>query len=422
MAHHDSNIRPETVALNALIRDTLDRAQGQGSRCTANALLFLGSGHRGFPAAVVRDCVLEPVDKLVWMVIYQSGLGTGACAVFPSYTDIARLANVSSTATVSRAIAILRATRWLSRSARSRDASARFGGTVYALHDGALPLADAMVLDPGYRAFLEGASRHHHARVRRVAAAVAASLNENARPRKDVPAPVNREKADRVPHPGGGRRTLSFGAALRTGVGAIRAQRRARDVEQESKAVTQDPQNLKAVATHPQNLKAEATHHQNLKAMVADPQNLKAAVHHPQNSNAVTRLPLIFPERLKANQRSVAARHLAQIPGDLRQSVLDELEGRLQAERHGAIPVYDELRYLRHLCWAVNQGGFRPNLALKVQAERDCRQRDMERLHEEAAAREREREERASRPKGTDAVAEIRKKLGLPPTPRRRPR
>ena len=58
MAYNDSDIRPQTVALDALIRDTLVRAQGPGSPCTANALLFLGSGHRGFPAAVVRDGVL----------------------------------------------------------------------------------------------------------------------------------------------------------------------------------------------------------------------------------------------------------------------------------------------------------------------------------------------------------------------------
>ena len=162
-----------------------------GTPSTADALLFLGNGHHAVPALVVHDPVLEPVDKLIWMVIYQRGRGMGATAVFPGYTEIARLANVASTATVARAIAILRATRWLSLCVRGRDAGGRFSGNVYALHDEPLPLADALHLDPGYMAFLQAARRHHHARVRRIAAALCASLDADIRAGKDVLAPVN---------------------------------------------------------------------------------------------------------------------------------------------------------------------------------------------------------------------------------------
>ena len=191
MARNDSEIRPETYALDALIRETLARGHRRGAAANSDALLFLGNRHHAFPMVVVQDPILEPVDKLVWMIICQSGQSTGTRAVFPSYAAIARLANVSSTSTVSRAIAILRATRWLSLCARSREANGRFGGNVYALHDEPLPLADALHLDPGYMAFLIDAANHHHARVRRVVAAVAASLDEDIRAGKDVLAPVN---------------------------------------------------------------------------------------------------------------------------------------------------------------------------------------------------------------------------------------
>ena len=170
MTHDEADIRPETYALDALIRETIARARRGGSTPAADALLFLGNWHHAFPALVVEDPVLEPVDKLVWMVVYRSAHGTGSKAVFPSYADIARRANVSSSSTVSRAISILRATRWLSLCARSRDTNGRFAGNVYALHDEPLPLADALHLDPGYMAFLQDSANHHHARVRRVAA------------------------------------------------------------------------------------------------------------------------------------------------------------------------------------------------------------------------------------------------------------
>jgi hypothetical protein len=65
----------------------------------------------------------------------------------------------------------------------------------------------------------------------------------------------------------------------------------------------------------------------------------------------------VYPERLTPKQREAAVRHLAEIPDGQRQAVLDELEGRLRAERHGAKPVYDELSYLRVVRRALQATG-----------------------------------------------------------------
>ena len=92
--------------------------------------------------------------------------------------------------------------------------------------------------------------------------------------------------------------------------------------------------------------------------------------------------------------------------------------GRLQAARQGAKPVYDALRYLHHLCAEVNRGGFHPNLGLKVQGARERRRRDAERARGEAAAHK--RPARALRPPNESPLAEMKKKLGLPPAPRRK--
>ena len=401
MAEDDPAIRPETSGLDALIRETVSRARQDGTSSAADALLFLGNGHHAVPALVVHDPVLEPVDKLIWMVIYQRGRGTGATAVFPSYTDIARLANVASTATVARAIAILRATRWLSLCVRGRDAGGRFSGNVYALHDEPLPLADALHLDPDYMAFLQAARRHHHARVRRIAAALCASLDADIRAGKDVLAPVNlierRLDAIRAIHQGGGRRYFSFSAAVLSSLANTGAER---------ENVDRDPdQNLKAVPCSSKDINKTTT-------TKTDSERAARASAALEN--------LIFPACLKDNQRVLASHYLARVPVEHRQAVLDELEGRLQAARHGAKPVYDALRYLHHLCTEVNRGGFHPNLGLKVQGARERRRREAERSREEAAAHERKRQARASRPPGKSPLAEMRKKLGLPPAPGRK--
>ena len=110
---------------------------------------------------------------------------------------------------------------------------------------------------------------------------------------------------------------------------------------------------------------------------------------------------LVYPERLTPEQRETAARQLTAIPGDLRQAVLDELEGRLRAERQGAKPVYDALSYLRHLCGKAAAGDFEANLGLKIRDERRRRQEEAERRRQaqlaQQAAERRKQEPRVRR-------------------------
>jgi len=111
--------------------------------------------------------------------------------------------------------------------------------------------------------------------------------------------------------------------------------------------------------------------------------------------NGVATTQLVYPGRLTPEQRETAARQLAAIPGELRQAVLDELEGRLRAERQGAKLVYDPLSYLRHLCGKAAAGDFEANLGLKIRDERRQRQEEAERrrqaqLAQQAAERQKQ--------------------------------
>jgi hypothetical protein len=77
-------------------------------------------------------------------------------------------------------------------------------------------------------------------------------------------------------------------------------------------------------------------------------------------------VPLIFPARLSANQKALAQKYLARLPVSLRQTLLDELMGRIQAESYGARPLYDEMRFLHALCRSAKRREFQPNLGIKV--------------------------------------------------------
>ena len=113
-------LRPETLALDALIRAVVAKVEASEDSGPPDRMVFLGNRHQSFPTAVIEDRVLEPVDKVVWMVISLAVRETGGDTAFPGYEAIGRMANVSSRSTIARAIAILRATRWLTLCARSR--------------------------------------------------------------------------------------------------------------------------------------------------------------------------------------------------------------------------------------------------------------------------------------------------------------
>lgn len=406
-------IRPETLALDKLIKATIARVEASRDAGAADTVLFLGNRHQSFPTAVICDPVLEPVDKLVWMVIMLSVRETGANAAFPSYETISRLANVSSRSTIARAIAILRASRWLTLCGRMRKASGRFRGNVYALHDEPLPLADVIHLDGDYMAFLNKAVSHGHARVCTVAKGVLASIDEDVGGGRDVCAPehpIERRLQSAVSTGNEGlRRFFSF---TRDAIQQIRqdsmGNRRARD---------HHDQNSNSVETRVQKSnvhKSNSGCSSNNKKTTTTTSGEDASkfMHAGEHGE-----PLVYPRRLGENQRDIANRYLSKLAPADRQPILDELEGRFQAEQKGMKPVYDEISFLFRLCELMKSGEFVPNLGIKV---RDAR-RARETQRQQAA-----RQDTATEPKETEeqrqnrmALAkvrmdEMRKALGMP--------
>lgn len=413
MGEGSRGLRPETHALDALIQATVERAQQESGSKQSDTMLFMGNRHQAFPTLVVQDPVLEPVDKLVWMVIMLQAQETGGSTAFPSYEYLAKKTNVSSTSTISRAIAILRSTRWLTLCVRLREASGRFRGNVYALHDEPLPLADALHLDPEYMKFLQQSLGHHHARVRLVAKGVLDTIDEDIQEGLDICAQVHplerRMQAAEAIQQDSPRRYFAFSAKVMT---------RLRNVVGEDGTDHRD-QNSKAEETqlqisNPQNSKSGSSSYINKKTTtttkpVKDKNIIGTAESEPS---------LIYPKRLSDNQRAVADRYLKTVSATARQPILDELEGRFRSEQKGMKPVYDEIRFLHFLCRASNQGKFVPNLGIKVRDERiereKARERHLKRQEQSLAEAKRCENSRAS---GQRQLAELRKSLNMPARP-----
>jgi hypothetical protein len=127
--------------------------------------------------------------------------------------------------------------------------------------------------------------------------------------------------------------------------------------------------------------------------------------------------PLVYPTRLGENHHEIAARYLGGLALEQRQPILDELEGRFQAEEKGMKPVYDEISFLHSLCKLMKQGKFRPNLGIKV---RDWRRGEREKARVDACSgklhqppSETDEQRRQRRASGLKHLAEMRKLLGM---------
>lgn len=408
MGEGSRGLRPETHALDALIQATIERVQQESGSIHADTMLFMGNRHQAFPTLVVQDPVLEPVDKLVWMVIMLQAQETGGSTAFPSYEYLAKKTNVSSTSTISRAIAILRATRWLTLCARLREASGRFRGNVYALHDEPLPLADALHLDPDYMKFLQQSLGHHHARVRLVAKGVLDTIDEDIQEGLDICAqghPLERRmqaaEAIRQDSP---RRYFAFSAKVMTQLRNVVSEDGADHRDQNSKADETGPQ-----IANPQNSKSSScSSYINKTTTTKTTDEIKIAG--PLDGEQA----LIYPKRLSENQRELADRYLKSVPAAARQSILDELEGRFRSEQKGMKPVYDEMRFLHFLCRAANKGEFVPNLGIKVRDERIEREKARLRyLKQQERSLEEVKRRDSSSASGQRQLAELRKSLSL---------
>lgn len=413
MGEGSRGLRPETHALDALIQATIERAQQDSGSTHTDTMLFMGNRHQAFPTLVVQDPVLEPVDKLVWMVIMLQAQVTGGSTAFPSYEYLARKTNVSSTSTISRAVAILRATRWLTLCARLREASGRFRGNVYALHDEPLPLVDALHLDPDYMKFLQQSLGHHHARVRLVAKGVLDTIDEDIQEGIDICAqghPLERRlQAAEAIQQDSPRRYFAFSATVMTRLRNVVGEGGADHRDQNSKMdgtglQISNPQNSKSGSCSSYICKTTTTEHV---------EDIKISGHAEGKSS------LIYPKRLSDNQRELADRYLKSVPAAVRQPILDELEGRFRSEQKGMKPVYDEMRFLHFLCRASNKGEFVPNLGIKVRDERiereKVRLRSLKQKEQSLVEAKRRESSNAS---GQQQLSELRKSLNLPVRPR----
>lgn len=402
-----STASPQAQALSLFINSAIEQLHASTETTKSECgLLFLGNWQDAFPRLLVTDPILEPVDKLTWQVIRIHVATPGSVTAFPSYETIATYTNVRSNHTVSRALAILRATRWLSLCARVRNSNGRYLGNVYVLHDEPITLGDAMYLDSEYMHFLISSGDHKHPRVRKIAQSVLATIQELINSDRD---PLG----ERI-HTRAYERRLStltckhrhtepsLMLAERRDIFAISDVQMARlettetadlkNMHSENNGKQAPVQNVHtdepSVSVHVQNLHSEQDDrnsavqnmHSVQKVHTATCSSSKYINTTTTSSNTYLACEengseLHFPASLTQNEHDLAQMYLYRIDAAMRQDVLDEWHGRLLAAERRSNPIDNPIGYLAGLCRRAGTGEFQITIGLKIRDKRESETR-----------------------------------------------
>jgi len=172
------DVCPETRALGRSVTAALARHKRRYQGTWLRALVLLQPNSTEPPSALIEDTDLEPVDKLIWLVLMSRACNGDGVAVLPTHLELARCANVAARQTVASSLSILRCRRWMTVCRTSWRKGGQQKGSAYALHVTPLPIADTIHLDPHYRSFVEESAGNRHARIRRAAKDVLGQLPE----------------------------------------------------------------------------------------------------------------------------------------------------------------------------------------------------------------------------------------------------
>lgn len=155
-----------------------------GRTCSPEAAGFVYSGLKQeiVPQRLLLDSRLTPLERNGWLV-FKMLLDKQGYAV-PRYQDLqpylaqTPYGEQASRETVSRIIAILRMTRWISLLAQGRDSSTgRIVGNMYILHEDPVTAQEAAVLDPSYAELVTKNLHHNIKSVRIVAEKIAEEMD-----------------------------------------------------------------------------------------------------------------------------------------------------------------------------------------------------------------------------------------------------
>lgn len=147
-------------------------------------LVYLGNVHDAIPRLLILDQGLRLEERCVWQVMRIHITDPARPASLLTQSQLAHQCCVDIK-TMRRYLHALRATRWITRCAIVHGR-----GTVWALHDEPLSVAETLLLDPGYMQFINECAQGKHKRLSELGQAIFNTFRDDVAHGHDYSQPV----------------------------------------------------------------------------------------------------------------------------------------------------------------------------------------------------------------------------------------
>ena len=339
-----------------------------------SGMIYTDNWYDSHPRMLILDPVLNPYDKVVWLVIRSRCSPGMSLTAFPTYDEIQSSLHISRGA-VATSITKLRLTRWVTllRRERVRNTSGQFtkDGNIYMIHGEPVSLSDTFDLDANYMAFTHQCASHRNTEVRKVAATIRTTfkfeLDCGVDPLRDQHPLDRRMEAWRNRD---GDQESQFYSYHPKAIEHTDSPSNTSETQPNSKFSSRD-----APVVHDVNHGAQssAVHTKNQVSSVERSayvsSNIKNNNYLQPNSSSSELGNLQYPETLSSNQRYLVQIRLSRLPDTLpdppapwenwEQALLDELSGRMQAGVCGDYePVKNPVSLISTYCKRLTENGY----------------------------------------------------------------
>ena len=299
---------------------------------SSDSLTFNGCWNDAYPRQLARDGRLSAIEVRVWLILKME-IQENQAARFPDYDDILTAANLGSRSTLSKALKILQATRWLFVVTRRDSVTGQVQGNEYALQDSPASISETCQVNGGYIDLLEQMATDSHSQIREVAkfelASIQQAIDAGVDPDEAIKmrqtAPTWTEDAENTPQDSKTTRVQKMDSA-------------------QSNNWTQPPSPNNGLGSV-----------QKMDSYISSSSSCFNKTTTTNNGVTISTggaelAELEFPENFTPAEKKVSIRYLVKVDPDERQIILDELSAKIRTGPQSGNPIRNPLAYLNWLC------------------------------------------------------------------------
>ncbi len=157
-----------------------------------DALMFLNTRYESFPVSLQQDVLISSNAKVIYNHLWiwaKSQQSHTEASLFPDYEWLIRATNLGR-GTIASCLTQLRLQRYLTLHQRLRAEGGQFVGNDWILNDEPLAAADTLILDPNFMVFIKECKHHRHNRIQDLAEIVSGMMERHIETTDDPFRPI----------------------------------------------------------------------------------------------------------------------------------------------------------------------------------------------------------------------------------------